>query len=213
MPWNLVAVCWNMKLVLLKLKVEVLLGLRYCPGWGAWLMIRPKRSNDVRFQIFQSNDVRFRLLDSNDVRFRLCSTLPDIVRLCLTLFNYTGHCSTLFDWLERLRFYLELTKLRRNSDIISSFDRFCRIMCQNLQPRPPQNIIENAIFDAGSTLFDSWFDRVRLMIWPCSTLSTLFGSWFDPVRPMILLCLTIVFVRPSLFATKTVLCLTVSVES
>ena len=33
-----------------------------------------------------------------------------------------------------------------------------------------------------STLFDSWFDPVRLMIRPCSTHdSTLFDSWFDPV--------------------------------
>ena len=42
-----------------------------------------------------------------------------------------------------------------------------------------------------STLFDSWFDPVRLMIRPCSTPDwTLFDSWFDPVRPMIRPCST-----------------------
>ena len=55
------------------------------------------------------------------------------------------------------------------------------------------------------TLFDSWFDPVRLMIRPYLTHDstqfdswlTLFDSWFDPVRPMNRLCSTIVFARPS----------------
>ena len=42
-----------------------------------------------------------------------------------------------------------------------------------------------------STLFDSWFDPVRLMIRPCSTHdSILFDSWFDPVRLMARPCST-----------------------
>ena len=42
-----------------------------------------------------------------------------------------------------------------------------------------------------STLFDSWFDPVRLTIRPCSTYdSTLLDSWFDLVRLMIRPCLT-----------------------
>ena len=66
-----------------------------CPGSGARLMIRPKRSNHVPFRLFESNDVRFRLFESNDavfdffesndVSFRLfesndVSNLPDTVR-------------------------------------------------------------------------------------------------------------------------------------
>ena len=85
----------------------------------AGLMIRQKRSSDLRFQFFESNDVRFRLFEStnvrfwlavsNYVRFGLCSTLPDlfwhcsdlpnIFRFYSSLFDFNGNRSTLFEFL------------------------------------------------------------------------------------------------------------------
>ena len=98
-------------------------------------MIRPKRSNDVCFGLFQSNDVRFRLFESNDVRFRLCSTLPDIVRFCSTLLDIVRLCSTLSGISRRVLIYNETR---------TSFDCFCPIIFQKPQPGQPQNVQENA---------------------------------------------------------------------
>ena len=128
-------------------------------------MNRPKRSNDVRFGLFQSNEVHFWRFDSNDVRFRLSSTLSNIVgffstlldffRLYRPLFDYTGHCSTLPDI---VRLYSTLFHSIGNFSILpgvsqsvlnynetrTSFDRFCQIMCEKPQPGQPKNIIEKA---------------------------------------------------------------------
>ena len=108
------------------------------PGWSSRLMTRPKRSNDVRFRLFQSNGVRLRLIESNDVRFRLRSILPDIVqlfstlpdffRLYRTMFDFLRFCSTLLDFTvhcltlqEIFRFYRELALLVRRQGLLSNW--------------------------------------------------------------------------------------------
>ena len=62
------------------------------------------------------------------------------------------------------------------------------LCCDSVRPKLRLMIWPCSTHD--STLFDSWFDPVWLMIQPCSSLSTLFESWFDPVRLMIRTCST-----------------------
>ena len=124
-------------------------------------MIRPKRSNDVRFLLFQLKNVRFRLIELSDVRFRLFKSNDvrfRLVRLYRKLFDFVQLYRKLFEfvrlyrkWFEFVRLYLKLfvlTGISRSvlnyNETRTSFDRFCQIMCRKLQPGQSQNIIECA---------------------------------------------------------------------
>ena len=65
------------------------------PGWGAWLMIRPKWSNDVRFSTFSVERCPISTFWA-----KRCPISTFWVERCpfSTLFDFTGHCSTLFDF-------------------------------------------------------------------------------------------------------------------